>query len=339
MSNLPLIKKCGETYQRKYVKAAHEAFFQISPNMLCTEFAKLHQKTKGKDTKFLAASSFPPYLVKTFAAANVKFKSDDCAAVHDLYTIITETASRVDVPVEKLTLTNQRSDDAAQRDVLGRGLTCLSLADVAKHPCLSILYRHHLKWETGQVGAKKGKANSYLAYAYLLYVGWRVYGDTIGRMLQLKDYLELRESLFSFLGGHCQPNLDDFFGKDTDRPAITTFANWDHKLLKNMVDLEGQPLKRPQAPKPKTVNVAPQEAVEEAVAEDVTYDSGSVQPYNSTRMAEHTAAIKKIVDNLTKAPLATIHDRPGTCSPPVAAAIRALALVSRARKQLVIRAI
>ena len=273
----------------------------------------MHKKSKDKNKEFLKADGFPPCLLTAFPS--VKFTDDDCEAVIKIYNILHETAPRM-LPSANITGDAAKIASIAQQDILGRTLSSLSLSDVDKFPCLAILYRHGQPWDNPEIGAKKGKSNGFLGYAYFLYMAWRVYGDTIGRMLALEEYTELRESLFTFLGTCCQPNLDDFLGDHTERPAFTSFVNWDHKVQDRFVDTHGNLINSQQ---PTLDGTQGTQAVKFAPA--------TVTLFDSSKMTLHTTSLKKVVDSITKHPLARYNPRKGTCSRRIAELAREIASV------------
>ena len=204
----------------------------------------------------------------------------DCEAVIDIFKILRSTVDRITarsppaptgkkkVKIVPLTDLDIESIVNLNKDVMGRVLPELSLTHVSKHPCLAMLYRHALTWQTPESGLKTGKANGFLAYAYLLYVGWRVYGDTIGRMITLDSYINLRASLFSFLGQHCQPTLDDFFNPSQSEPSRKLYANWDHKVIDKFVDRFGKPLVNQEGEEDRGIEDDDEEVVEVESSED-----------------------------------------------------------------------
>ncbi len=319
MENMQLIKKCGDAYYGQYVTAEHEAFFKISTNTLSGEFSKLHKK--GADKDYAPALTFPFCI--TNALKSVTFTKEDRDAVIAVYRILRDSAP----PPPTAKITKQTRDHTreeklalAKADILGRGMEHLCLDDVERFPCLSMLYRHGLQWHVPESANKKGKSNGFLAYAYFLYTGWRVYGDTIGRMLELQDYHHLRESLFRFLGGICQPSLNDFLGEAHERPPHCLFVNWDHKLLASFVDIHGIPLADSKQARDAAADAAP----------PILFAAPTVQVQDVTKMTAHTAAVKKIVDNLLKNPLAEYDSGKGTCNSQMAHVIREVAGVRHA---------
>ena len=303
----------------------------LSPKVLLE-----HRKTNDG---FAPANVLPKPLRKIFP--NLKWTDTDCANIARLYKILVETAERTGKGFDALPAPDRDVVSRARQDLLGRGISTISLADVEQFPCLSMLYRHYVKWEAGQSGNKRSKPGSLLSYAYLLYIGWRVYGDTIGRMLDLDEYLRLRDSLFSFLGLHCQSTLHDFFGPNKDPNAPRKYVNWDHKQVAQMVDLDGVRIKRERKrdnPAPKTAakkaavvigNAAPKpNAGARGESSTLTFASRSVQLFDATRFAKHIANVKKFVDSTLKHSLASGQSEGGTVSPMVLHGITSTAKVS-----------
>ncbi|KAM5539828.1 hypothetical protein V8D89_006641 [Ganoderma adspersum] len=281
LSNLPLIRKCSNLYQRKYLRLEHAAFYMISPNTLLADAVKIHDHIGDKD--FAVSMTFPAILKSTFET--VEFTEADHVAVIDIFYILTESASR-SLPNPILTPEQTTDMIAAREDVLGRCLTDLSLSDVARFPCLSILYRHGLSWQTPEGAARKGKFNGFLMYAYFLFMSC--------------VFMATR------LGACSRPNLDDFLSKHTERPSFTSFVNWDYKVLNHFVDAHGTSI----APK-KNADGTP-------CPVPIKYTSGTVELYDTATMAKHTATVKKVVDSIIKCPLAKYSAHTGMCSPRIA---------------------
>lgn len=362
----------------QYNPPEHEKFFTISMNQLSPEFTKLHTKITSNDIS--VADKFPTTIETNLPS--ISWTLEDREAVVDIAKILIATAGRVSItsgkpppqtgkkkPQQPRTLTDSEQADImhASGDLMGRILPELSLSDIAKHPCLAILYRHGLSWQTAEAGNKTGKLNGFLSYAYLAYVGWRVYGDTIGRMTRLNRYLSLRTSLFSFLGKHCHRTLDDFFNRSGDPPACRMYANWDHKLLDKFVDCHGHSIDDKQKKKKNKQRMrsadgddadAPAQTgkasegsggknhaqdgmkatTKDTVQPSVTFSSASVKFFDPSRMVLHTANVKKVMDAIGRTGLAlgptvdsststTAKQRSGAWSPDVALHARKVALV------------
>ncbi|KAI1784123.1 hypothetical protein LXA43DRAFT_1101737 [Ganoderma leucocontextum] len=287
LANIDTIRTCGDEYATSFFKKDHESFYGVSMNQLNSEVAKLHISGSRAKQEVKAANDFPNSLKEAFKS--VTFGEGDYKEVFSVYTVLRDTVTRSLKASDKLTPVDRSVIEGATNDTVGRIIPSLPITDVKTYPCLALLYRHALTWEKPESGPKTGVSNGFLCYAYLMVVGWRVYGDTLGRMLQHQPYIDLRESLFTFLGEHCQPDLADFFG----RPGATKkFANWDSALESRFVDLSGQPLSRPE------------EAAGAKGKAAVTYLASNMVVPDASRMSEHTLAVKKAIDGLGRWPLA-----------------------------------
>ncbi|KAI1781977.1 hypothetical protein LXA43DRAFT_1069499 [Ganoderma leucocontextum] len=287
LANIDTIRTCGDEYQTSFFKKEHEAFYAVSMNQLNSEVAKLHISGSRTKQEVKVASDFPASLKQVFKS--VTFGEADYQEVFAVFNVLRDTVTRADKGSDKLTVKDRSVIESAKKDTVGRIIPSLPITDVQAHPCLALLYRHALTWEKPESVAKTGILNGFLCYAYLMVVGWRVYGDTLGRMLKHQPYIDLRDSLFTLLGKHCQPTLSDFFG----RPGATTkFANWDSALLSRFVDLSGQPLSPPEDP------------VNPTRTASVTYVASNMVVPDASRMLGHTAAVKKAIDGLGRCPLA-----------------------------------
>ncbi|KAI1791479.1 hypothetical protein LXA43DRAFT_1094617 [Ganoderma leucocontextum] len=287
LANIDTIRTCGDEYQTSFLKKEHEAFYAVSMNQLNSEVGKLHITGSRTKQEVKIASDFPASLKQVFQS--VTFGEADYQEVFKVFNVLRETVTRADKPSDKLTVNDRSVIESARKDTVGQIIPSLPIADVQAHPCLALLYRHALTWEKPESGIKTGVLNGFLCYAYLMVVGWRVYGDTLGRMLKHQPYIDLRDSLFTLLGKNCQPKLSDFFQGAT---APKKFANWDSALLSRFVDLSGQPLSLPDDP------------VNPTRTASVTYVASNMVVPDAARMSEHTAAIKKAINGLGRCPLA-----------------------------------
>ncbi len=246
-----------------------------------------------------------------------------------MFTILRDTAARAEKPIDKLDNSDKAVMEQARNNKLGRLIPSLSVAHVTTHPCLSLLYRHALSWQNPEGGQKTGVTNGFLCYAYLMVLAWRVHGDTLGRMLKFEPYLTLRDSLFTFLGAHCQPTLADFFGRAEDCPPTTQFANWDSGLNTSFVDLTGQAL---------STAAVSGDADNAASDAEITYVGSNIPLTDTERMVDHVASVKKVIDGIGRCALAlgpattsskatTLKARKGPWSPEVATLSRMIAAV------------
>lgn len=289
----------------------------MSVAQLTGEVSKLHPKTVNKEPG--VAKEFPSIITKTFPS--LTFTEEDRESIVEIFRILTATAGRLPgAPKKKEPGEAERAAMLkAHEDVLGRVLPELALAHVKKFPGLAILYRHALRWDSPEGGQKTGKANGFLAYAYLIFLSWRVYGDTIGKMFALEDYVNLRKGLFAFLGTVCAPNLDDYFGAADAHPAIAQFANWDHKLTGHFVNLKGVRLLQADT-KQKG------KGKKTATPTQVVYASSTAKAPQASAMATHVTNAKKFVDSIIRHPLARATPTAGV-SPEVATLARQLTRV------------